>query len=111
MPAIADELLREMIDVIVREADPARIVLFGSCARGDAGSASDVDLLIVQDHPFASARSRLEQKGRLWRALAEFDVSKDLLVFTPEEIDAWKDSKNHVIAHALREGKVVYERS
>ncbi len=111
MSSLPDEVVREMTETIVREVDPARIILFGSRARGDARTRSDVDLLIVQDHPFASSRSRLEQKGRLWRALAKFDVSKDILLFAPDEIRRWADSKNHVIAHALREGKVIYERS
>lgn len=28
-----------------------------------------------------------------------------------EEIDQWKDVRNHVIAHAIKDGKVLYERN
>lgn len=111
MSAVADELIRKIADRIVREVDPAQIILFGSRARGDADSHSDVDLLIVQDRPFTSGRQRREQKGRLWEALARFDVRKDVLMYTPAEVEKWRHTKNHVIAYALREGKVVYERS
>jgi hypothetical protein len=46
---------------------------------------------------------------RLWEALFDFFIPIDFLVFTPQEIEKWKDSKNHVIAHALREGRKLYE--
>ena len=32
-----------------------------------------------------------------------------ILVFSAGEIAQWKDSSHHVIARALREGKVLYE--
>ena len=33
---------------IVEAADPDKIVLFGSCARGTMGPGSDVDLLVIK---------------------------------------------------------------
>jgi predicted nucleotidyltransferase len=39
--------LPTITDRIVRSFRPERIVLFGSCARGDTNSDSDVDLLVV----------------------------------------------------------------
>ena len=36
-----------MVGIIVREADPEAIILFGSRARGEAGPHSDVDILVV----------------------------------------------------------------
>jgi len=42
-----DEPIRRIVDRIVKRFDPDKIILFGSCARGDAGPDSDVDLLIV----------------------------------------------------------------
>ncbi|MFZ4703922.1 MAG: nucleotidyltransferase domain-containing protein [Candidatus Methylumidiphilus sp.] len=47
-----------MVDIIVREADPEQIILFGSRARGDARPDSDVDLLIIESEPFSVQRSR-----------------------------------------------------
>ena len=43
--------------------------------------------------------------------LGGFGVSKDILVFSREEVEYWRDSLNHVLARALREGRVFYERS
>ena len=47
---------------------------------------------------------------RLWRVLAAFDAPADLLVYSRDEVAYWRDSCNHVLARALREGKVLYER-
>jgi uncharacterized protein len=102
--AAEDHLLPEMVEVLVSAADPSLVVLFGSRARGTAGPDSDVDLLIVEDQPFGHSRSRRRELARLWRALTRFQVSKDLLVFTPEEIERWRTSPTHVIGRALREG-------
>lgn len=95
---------------IVRTADPLRVLLFGSYARGNARADSDVDLLVIEDQPFGPGRSRVDECGRLWQALTRFFVPKDILVYTDDEVLRWASSRNHVIAHALREGKVLYER-
>ncbi len=110
MGVVTEDLLHEMTAAIVEAVDPLRIVLFGSHAREGARAASDVDLLIVEDRPFGPEDSRREEMARIWRLLAHFPVPQDILVFTPEEIERWRHTKNHVIARALREGEVLYER-
>jgi len=47
---------------------------------------------------------------RLYHALAGFPVAADVLVYSPQDVDYWRDSLNHVLARALREGCVLYER-
>ena len=110
MPAVTEELLQEMVRVIVEEVDPEQVYLFGSHARGDAREGSDVDLLVVEGEPFGPERSRYAMAGRLWEALARFRVPKDLLLFSADEVERRRGGRNHVVAHALREGRVLYER-
>lgn len=43
-------------------------------------------------------------------ALRKFQVPKDILVFSNEEVEYWHDSLNHVLARALWEGRILYER-
>lgn len=105
-----EEVLRQMTQVIVREIHPARIILFGSRARGDAGSGSDVDLLIVQDEEFGPDRPRHELLRRLRARLSGFGVAKDLLLYSRTYVEEWRGSLNHVVGRALREGRVLYER-
>ncbi len=110
MVPVTDELLDEMVRAIVEEVDPEQVILFGSRARGDAHDGSDVDLIVIEAEPFGAGRSRVEEAARLYRAASGLGVSKDILVFTLAEREYWRDSLNHVLARALREGRVLYER-
>lgn len=105
------DILRQMVRVIVDEVSPESVILFGSRARGDENEDSDYDFVVVESMPFGNGRDRRSEATRLWRALAGFGVSKDILVFSREEVEYWRDSLNHVLARALREGRVLYERS
>lgn len=108
---VTEELLNRMVQIIVDEVDPEKVLLFGSHARGDATRDSDVDLAVIESEPFDAQRSRRQEAARLYRALAGLRVPKDILVYSSEDVDYWKDSLNHVLARALREGRVLYERS
>ncbi len=110
LPEVTDALLRQMTQAIVDEVDPEQVVLFGSRGRGDARVSSDVDLLVIEAEPFGPGRGKHEEMNRLYRALRGFRVPKDILVFSNAEVEYWRDSLNHVLARALREGKVLYER-
>lgn len=110
MTRVDGALLRRMVKTIVDEVDPEQVILFGSRARGDAAADSDVDFIVVEAKPFGSGRDRRMEAARLWRALARFGVSKDILVYSLDEADYWRDSLNHVLARALREGEMLYER-
>ena len=109
MLQVTEELLKEMTDLIVREVKPRKSILFGSYARGTARADSDLDFLVVEDGPFNAQRSRRAEMTRLWDIMFDYFIPIDFLVFTPQEIEQWKDTKNHVIAHALREGRMLYE--
>lgn len=105
-----DDLLGRMVDVIVREVDPDAVILFGSRARGDAGPDSDVDLLVIDKDDFSAQRSRRLVAGSLYRKLAGFGIAKDLVFYSRDEVDRLAASPNHLVAHALREGRRLYER-
>ena len=86
MLQVTKELLKEMTDIIVREVNPRKIILFGSHARGTARRDSDLDFLVVEDGPFSKERSRESEMTRLWDILFEYNIPIDFLVFTPEEV-------------------------
>jgi predicted nucleotidyltransferase len=104
------ELLHQAVEIIVREANPEAIVLFGSRARGDARPDSDLDLLVIERQPFGPGRSRIKEAARLYRALGALPASKDLLLYSRDEVDGWRDASNHVAARACREGRLLYGR-
>jgi predicted nucleotidyltransferase len=110
MAELTQNVLEDMVRVIVEASDPERVILFGSQGRGEASTGSDVDLLIVESEPFDANRSRRKEMAMLWRALSSFPFAKDILVCSRDEAEYWRESLNNVIARALREGKVLYER-
>jgi len=42
------DMLDEIVKRVVAVADPDKIILFGSAARGEMGPNSDLDLLIIK---------------------------------------------------------------
>lgn len=107
---IDNELLKQMVQIIVREADPKTIILFGSRARGEARPDSDMDLMVIEREPFFPQRSRRKEYFRLSVALRHFPFAKDILLYSRSEFAYWKDSLNHVVGRATREGRVLHER-
>lgn len=103
----AVDVIQTMVDCIVRDFHPLRLILFGSHARGDARLESDIDLLVVLP-PVADKRLAAVE---IRRTLADLPVCKDIVVTTPEEITRRGDLIGTVLRPALREGKVLYERS
>ena len=85
-------------------AQPERIVLFGSAARGETSPDSDVDLLVIKKGDFH--RGRLTED--IYMDLFGVGRAVDVVVVTPEDVDRYKNSHALVIAPALEEGEVVY---
>jgi predicted nucleotidyltransferase len=100
-------IIAEMVRRVVEGFDPHQIILFGSHARGTAGPDSDADLLVVM--PLEG--SRREQAVAIRIALSGMGLAKDVFVVTPEEVEQYRDLVGTIIRPALREGKVLYERS
>lgn len=110
MSTVTERMIDEMVATIVDAVDPEQVILFGSRARGEAREDSDVDLLVLEAEPFGPDRSRHEETVLLYRRLAPFPVGADVLVYSHDDVAYWRDSLNHVLARALREGTVLYER-
>jgi predicted nucleotidyltransferase len=102
-----DGTLAEMTARLFRDFQPARIILFGSQARGDARPDSDFDLLIVG----AWTGSRHEIAARMYHALQGLGVAKDLILVTPEEFESDKHYPGTVSRPAWLEGRVLYDRA
>ncbi|MGB4333726.1 MAG: nucleotidyltransferase domain-containing protein [Chromatiaceae bacterium] len=106
-----DKIARDIIDATVGAVAPERIVLFGSRARGDSGPDSDLDLLVVARDSFTPEHTRQGDLRRIRQAIRPFRLPVDVLLYSRDEFDTWRQSSNHVIGRSLREGLTVYERS
>ncbi len=105
-PPVTAETLEEVVRRILAAGSPLRIVLFGSSARGEARPGSDLDVLIVEE----SSLPRYKRAARYLRALVGVFPAKDVVVWTPQEIEAWSQVPNAFVTTALREGKTLYAR-
>ncbi len=99
-----------MTDIIGNEVHPDEIVLFGSRARGNARPGSDFDFLVVVPNSEEALRHRRQITGNLYRSLASYPVSKDILVYTRGEVEHWGGVSGHVVATGLWEGRRLYAR-
>jgi predicted nucleotidyltransferase len=88
----------------IQSLNPQKVILFGSAARENIHSKSDLDLLVIWDTP----QSFLERSQTMYDVI-EPNIGMDILVYTPEEIEKFGNS-NPFIHQALTEGRVVYER-
>lgn len=102
------QLVPSIVDDIVAEAHPARIILFGSVARGEAGPDSDLDVLVVLDRLDPDERARL--MGRI-RFAVEAPAAIDIFVTSADEYEKRKDVNGSMQYWPAREGEVVYDRS
>ena len=106
-PVTADPWLPMIVGRIVRLVDPARIVLFGSRARGDARDDSDYDLLVVVEE----VANRRAMSIAIRRSFEDLPVAADVVVAAAEETDGRIPGRPAgVVYWALQDGRVVYDR-
>ena len=100
------QTLDEIIQRIVEVAQPEKIILFGSAARGEMNRHSDVDLLIIKE-----CENPLELMGDIYMNLDGVGAAVDAVVVTPDDVERYKDSHAVIVKPALQEGRVVYEET
>lgn len=100
------EWLPEIVDAIA-ERDPLQIILFGSLARGDEHRDSDIDLVVV----LPEVTDKHGAAVAVRRAVAAVPVPLDVIAVDPEELRRRGDEIGSVLRPALREGKVVHDRT
>ncbi len=106
-PLVSDEVLDKMVQKILTQVKPEKIILFGSLAHGKATSQSDIDLLLIFRELTVPKRF-LRRKIRA--ALREFLIPKDIVIATVEEVERWGSVSQSFLSKAIKEERVLYER-
>ncbi|TCL66523.1 nucleotidyltransferase-like protein [Hydrogenispora ethanolica] len=98
--------LQKAIDVIVRVAQPDRIILFGSRAKGVPAADSDYDLLVLKRNvPKPRALSQ-----QIYLSFKNIGAPVDVIVADLDNYERLKEDPHLVYHAAARDGVVVYEK-
>jgi predicted nucleotidyltransferase len=93
--------IAKAVDILLEAAPGAKVILFGSYARGDAREDSDVDFLVVQPGP----KDEVEEMIRLRDLLRPLRIPADVLVTSQRHFDYWAETPGTVYHEAATEGR------
>ena len=102
---LSEATIEQAVQRIVQVACPRRVILFGSYARGQASSDSDLDFIVV----FDGTPNKHRKMARLRSAVGMVGVGVDVLVFSEDEISRRSSVPGTVAYWAAKEGRVMYE--
>jgi predicted nucleotidyltransferase len=103
--SVVKQPIQEVVDKIVREFHPEKIILFGSYAWGEPGPDSDVDLLVITNTGDTRAAARAID-GLIFPRPFPLDV----IVCDPQQVAARSEAGDFWMNAILTNGKVLYAR-
>jgi len=80
----------------------ARVLLFGSHARGEANPESDYDVLVIPQQPM-DIRNKFTLRTRIRKQLLERGIRCDVLIQCEREVQTKRELPGHVVRAALRD--------
>jgi uncharacterized protein len=103
---VDEQTIRKVADALLAATPPgSQVILFGSYARGQADSRSDLDFLVVEPE----VQDLAAEMVRLRRALRGMVLPIDVIVLSRQRFEYWKDTPNTLAHRAMKEGRV-YEQ-
>jgi predicted nucleotidyltransferase len=100
--------LPRITEQIVAGFDPAKVILFGSVARGEDGPDSDIDLMVIFDRVEPGGRRELVA---LIMEAVRAPVPFDVFVTDVAEFEAKKNVNGTICYWPEREGVLLHERA
>lgn len=101
-----EALIAEAARRLGTAAPGAKVVLFGSHARGEATLDSDLDLLVIEPGEVTERRT---ESARLRRELRYLEVALDVIVVGAAHAEQWGEVPGTMVNEALREGRVLVD--
>ena len=91
----AGKVVQRILDKLVVEYAPEKVVLFGSYAYGDPGPDSDIDLLIIKD----TSERFIDRCTAVRRIVSDPNryIPLDTIVLTPDEVSNRLSIGDHFI--------------
>lgn len=105
---ITPELINYIVEKIVLEIQPEKIILYGSYARGDFHKDSDIDLFIIKDSEEPSSMIRRKVDALLTGRLFAVDVR----VRKPAEVEwNFRAQNPFYLYHIFKDGRILYDKN
>ena len=98
------QTIQAAVDRIVAAANPTKVILFGSYARGEATEDSDLDLMVIEQDVLNVG----EEIVRLRQAVGDVGIGVDVLVYSEQEFEKRREWCSSPVYWAAREGKVLH---
>lgn len=99
--------LNNIVDVLVREIEPDRVILFGSRARQQHEERSDYDICVLK----SGVAHRRALAKHIYRLLYDIDAPVDVIVETPERFAQLQGNRFLIYREIAQQGQVIYDRS
>jgi predicted nucleotidyltransferase len=97
---VDEATIEKAAGMLLAAAPGSKVILFGSHARGDAREDSDVDFLVVEPE----VKDCIAEMVRLNEVLRPLALAVDVIVFSRDRFDYWKETPNTLPYVALKEG-------
>jgi len=103
---VIDEVtMSKAVQLILKAAPGARVIVFGSHGRGDAKLTSDLDLLVIEPE----VKARRQEMARLADVLRPLRIPVDIVVVSSRTFEEWVDTPGTVVYEAAKEGRMFSE--
>jgi predicted nucleotidyltransferase len=100
------QITQRMVDQLIAEYSPEKIILFGSYAYGEPDEDSDIDLLIIK----RTQERFLDRVDEVRRSVTGLHprIPLEPIVMTPEELEERLRKGDQFIAEIIQRGEVLY---
>jgi uncharacterized protein len=99
--------INEIINIIINNYNPNKIILFGSYAKGTQNADSDLDIIIIKDTHLPKHKRSSEVRRYLIGIIFPIDIK----VYTNSEFEQEISNKYSFLRDAMITSKVLYEKS
>ena len=101
-----EQKIQAIVDKIVKEYQPEKIILFGSWAWGEPHEDSDVDFFIVKE----SDKDVIERMREVYKIIFGSGIPTDVLVYTPHQTEQRLNLGDPFLKKIFNSGKILYAK-
>ncbi|MFH1720341.1 MAG: nucleotidyltransferase domain-containing protein [Patescibacteria group bacterium] len=96
--------VQSVVNQIITNYKPQKIILFGSQAEGLASPDSDYDLFMVKN----TSGTITQRQYDVWKSIDDWSIPFDFIVYTPQEVAKAKDNGSWFMKQIESKGKTLY---